>query len=93
VYFFKANRRLSLAAVESRYLRLGLVPDAVAVARVNTREPRFAMERPNAVQFRDRTGRICAVTFHHLNDEADVDAFACNRDWTKEWWFGGVRAS
>ncbi|HEY4496878.1 MAG TPA: hypothetical protein VI432_01890 [Candidatus Paceibacterota bacterium] len=93
VHFFNLGRDLTQDELECEYERLGLVPDPRAQAQVNTEDPAFADDHPNATQWDVQDNVSSFVTFVRWSDKRIVGVDRGGKDWSSYGWFAGVHKS
>ncbi len=81
---------LSCAALAKEYKRLGLKPDAEALADYNKQNPAFADATPNACQWVNKAGDYCCATFDRWAGVYRVYVYRSGDVWGDRWSFSGV---
>lgn len=92
VCFFPLRRFSSDEEVEKACKLRGLerLADPYVVAQVNTDDPEFADEHPNATHWKVN-GKWCYFACGRWSDGRHVNVDRAGRDWNDHWWFAGLR--
>ena len=88
----KRNGYVSDDSLEKEYELRGLISaDPYSLSAVNEDDQAFADEHPNAVHWKDSSGRGGYAAFYRWCGERSVHVGRLGNDWVDNWWFAGVR--
>ena len=89
MYFFPAERELTIDEQEAALAAYGLVPDYYGQVQVNIDDPSFADEHWNGAQWDNKDGEASYVTFSRNGDERSVVCDRRGNRWGSYYWFAG----